>query len=144
MKDRIYYESGELRYEGESKPSRSGFMPYGRGISYYLNGHKHLEGIFDGWNLDVGLEFYPEGQLKFEGHFNKRPYATFGPRHYASGILYREDGSKWFVGTFNILKRGALETPQIKFPECFYDGIEHGENGELTFHVPSDFINYLY
>lgn len=144
MNGKIYFESGELKYEGEMKSGNAGHAPFGRGVCYYQNGRKHFEGLFDGWNIDVGLEYYPNGNLKFEGNFNKRPRASFGPRYYASGILYREDGSKWFIGTFNILKRGPIESPLIKFPECFYDGIEYSENGEMIFHNPSDFLNYCY
>jgi hypothetical protein len=122
----------------------SGAVPSGRGTSYYPDGQKNFEGLFSGWYLDTGIEYYPNGQIKFEGVFNRRPRAYIGPRYYASGILYRENGSKWFVGSFNVLKRGPIESPLIKFPDCFYDGIEHAENGELIFHVPSDFINYVY
>jgi hypothetical protein len=144
MIGKIYYETGELRYDGELKHGRSGYMPSGRGVSYYQNGQKHFDGLFNDWFIDVGQEYYPNGNLKFEGNFNKRPMTSIGPRYYASGILYRENGVKWFIGTFNVLKRGPIESPLIKFPECFYDGIEYSETGELTFHVPSDFLNYVY
>lgn len=144
MNGKLFYETGEIKYEGEYKMGNAGYMPNGFGISYYKNGNKQLEGLFNDWFIDVGLEYYPNGQLKFEGNFNKRPRASFGPRFYASGVLYRENGSKWFIGTFNILKRGPIESPLIKFPECFYDGIEYSESGELIFHNPSDFINYCY
>ncbi len=144
MRGKLFYETGQLKYEGEYKMGASGAIPNGRGISYYPDGQRHFDGIFNDWSIDIGVEYYPNGQIKFEGIFNKRPRAYIGPRYYASGVLYRDDGSKWFIGTFNVLKRGPIESPVVKFPDCFYDGIEYTENGQLIFHVPSDFINYVY
>jgi len=144
MRGKLFYETGQLKYEGEYKMGASGAVPNGRGISYYPDGQRQFDGIFNDWSLDTGVEYYPNGQIKFEGVFTKGPVPTLGPAIMPAASSIVTMVSKWFIGTFNVLKRGPIESPVVKFPDCFYDGIEYTENGQLIFHVPSDFINYVY
>jgi len=82
MRGKLFYETGQLKYEGEYKMGASGAVPNGRGISYYPDGQRQFDGIFNDWSLDDRLfEYYPNGQIKFEGVFNKRPRAYIGPRY---------------------------------------------------------------
>ncbi len=141
MWEKLYDEKGNLKYEGYTKLDEENKMvlPFGIGIRYYENGVKYLEGIFADWFIEIGREYYPSGVLKFEGEYNKGQRSYYGPRYYARGNYYRENGSLWFSGIYKVNKVGSMNYPLISVPNIFYDGIEYDEQGNQIIHLPKDF-----
>jgi tetratricopeptide (TPR) repeat protein len=125
---KLYYETGELKYEGYIKDD----LPYGNGIKYFKNGQKEMEGYFNGWFVEYGKEYYQNGNLKFEGEYNSGPKNYYGPRYYVKGKLYFETGQLWYEGSFKVEHVGSIRWPLVKFPDCFYEGIEYNKNGDIV------------
>jgi antitoxin component YwqK of YwqJK toxin-antitoxin module len=125
---KLYYDSGELRYEGFIKND----MPCGQGTSYYKNGHKHMDGQFGDWFIEYGKEYYESGVLKFFGKYNSGAKTYYGPRYFVDGKLYFESGGLWYEGTFDIKKHGSLGYPLFKGSQSFLKGIEHVVDGHIV------------
>ncbi|WP_080831881.1 hypothetical protein [Cohnella massiliensis] len=125
---KLYYDSGELRYEGFIQNE----MPCGQGISYFKNGRKHMEGRFGDWFIEEGKEYYKNGNLKFEGKYNSGPRTYYGPRYFVEGKLYYESGRLWYEGTFDIEKHGSMGYPIFKGSKSFLSGIEYDEVGNIA------------
>lgn len=108
----LYSEDGKVHYEGYTLDG----APYGFGTSYYANGNKYQEGIFDIKGLVEGKEYYSNGQVKFEGIWSiTRGYGPNAPR---AGNYYDEDGKLLFSGKFEIIK-GGVGFPMIKHPSNY-------------------------
>jgi len=122
---RVYYDSGELRYEGEL---RSG-TPFGYGTKYFKNGNTEMTGRFGDWFLEEGKEYYEDGTLKFEGRYNEGPRTYYGPRYFLEGNLYRNTGERWYSGTFAIERQGNLGYPRFLGRESFRRGVEFNAEG---------------
>lgn len=85
---KIFYDTGELKYEGYLKPhdQLNEDIPFGKGIKYFQNGQKHMEGFFEDWFISEGKEYYENGNLRFEGKYNTGPRYYYGPRFFVQGI----------------------------------------------------------
>jgi antitoxin component YwqK of YwqJK toxin-antitoxin module len=121
---KLYYDTGELLYEGYYSPHEyftDHHYPNGRGICYYINGGVYREGQFQRGGLLEGKEYYPSGELKFEGRYNcrKTEGSYYGPAYPLYGKYYSEDGSLLYEGEFKIIKQGSVRYPRVIFPENF-------------------------
>jgi len=122
---KLYYDTGELRYEGYYSPSNCSevyHVPNGRGISYYKTGVVYREGQFQHGGLFDGKEYYPSGKLKFEGRYNCRKSdgsGYYGPSYPVRGTFYSEDGLLIYEGEFKVIKQGSIGYPKVVFPEGF-------------------------
>lgn len=121
--EKLYYDTGELRYEGYCKAHAKGnfIHPAGEGIEYYKDGTIFREGVFQRGGLLKGKEYYPNGKLKFDGQFNCRQTEEgyYGPSYPVHGKFYTPDGALDFEGDFKIEKRGSIGYPVIVKPEGF-------------------------
>ena len=112
VKRKLYSDEGKVHYEGYTLD----YAPYGLGTSYYANGNKYQEGIFDIKGLVEGKEYYSDGQVKFEGIWSiTRGYGPNAPR---AGNYYDEEGKLLFSGKFEI-KKGGVGYPMIKHPSNY-------------------------
>ena len=109
---KIYSKNGKLMYEGFTKDGK----PFGSGTSYYSNGKKCQEGLFDVKGLVYGREYYRNGKLRFEGAYKINH--GYGPNYPVFGSCYDEEGKEVFYGELTIRKSG-LGWPTIVKPECF-------------------------
>lgn len=107
---KILSKNKKVMYEGfvvDGKPS-------GTGTSYYENGNKCQEGVFDEKGLVQGREYYKNGNLRFEGVYT--PNKGYGPNYPTFGTCYDEDGNEIFYGELTIEKTG-MGFPKIVKPE---------------------------
>ena len=110
--NKIYSKNGKLMYEGFTKDGK----PFGSGTSYYSNGKKCQEGVFDNKGFVYGKEYYQNGSLRFEGVYKHND--GYGPNYPIFGCCYDEEGNKIFYGELKISK-SRLGWPTILKPECF-------------------------
>ena len=121
---KIYSKNSKLMYVGFTVDGR----PFGAGISYYENGNKCQEGLFDFRGLLFGREYYMNGNLRFEGLYScckTDPKEEFNVNYPADGTCYDEDGNKYYSGKLE-LWHGSRKRPVIKTPECFGPVIQNG------------------
>ena len=109
---RIYSEDNVLLYEGFTLNGK----PYGEGISYFHNGNKYQEGQFGIKGLLSGKEYYPNGNLRFEGEY--RLNRAYGPNPPVDGSFYDEDGNLVFRGKFQ-LRVGGVGYPWVVDPKSY-------------------------
>ena len=109
---KIYSKNGKLMYEGFTKDGR----PFGSGTSYFANGNKCQEGVFDIKGLVYGREYYRNGKLRFEGFYKTN--TGYGPNYPMFGYCFDEEGNEIFYGELKIRKSG-LGWPIIEKPDCF-------------------------
>ena len=109
---KIFGEDGRLAYEGYTIYN----APYGFGKAYFANGNIYREGIFDIKGIVQGKEYYPSGQLRFEGQWCLT--GGYGPNAPCLGNAYDEDGKLIYCGKFEI-KRGGVGYPMIQKPKGF-------------------------
>lgn len=109
---KIFSEEGKLLYEGYTLHN----APYGFGTAYFDNGNIYREGIFDIKGIVQGKEYYPSGQLRFEGIWALT--GGYGPNAPYDGNAYGEDGKLIYSGKFEI-KRGGVGWPMIQKPKGF-------------------------
>jgi len=110
---KIYGKNNRMLYNGHILNNK----PCGIGTTYYINGKKHLEGIFDIKGFVEGKEYYYNGQLRFEGKCNI--CTGYGPNYPIEGKYYDEDGQLLYSGRFKIKKIGNLGFPRIEYPKNF-------------------------
>ena len=110
--NKIYSKNGKLMYEGFTKDGK----PFGSGTSYYSNGKKCQEGVFDVNGLVYGREYYRNGKIRFEGSY--RINQGYGPNFPVFGYCFDEEGNEIFYGELKISK-SRLGWPTILKPECF-------------------------
>ena len=110
--NKIYSKNGKLMYEGFTKDGK----PFGSGTSYYSNGKKCQEGVFDFIGLVYGREYYRNGKIRFEGAY--RANQGYGPNFPVFGYCFDEEGNEIFYGELKISK-SRLGWPTILKPECF-------------------------
>lgn len=122
---KLYFDSGELNYEGSIR----GSSPYGPGTKYFKSGAKHMEGFFGDWMIEEGKEYYENGNLRFEGSYNKGPRTYYGPRYFVEGKLYYESGELWYKGTFKCIQIGSIGYPAFRARESFEAGTEYDRQG---------------
>ena len=112
-------EDGTLLYEGFTRRGK----PFGAGTAYFSNGRKYQEGVFGIKGLLVGKEYYPNGNLRFEGsyHLNR----AYGPNYPLVGTAYAMDGTQIYQGlfTFHISGLGyPLESHQLEYGNVVQKG----------------------
>lgn len=123
---KIFSRNHKLMYAGYVVDDK----PFGTGISYYENGNKCQEGVFDEKGLVQGKEYYQNGNLRFEGVYTANK--GYGPNYPTYGTCYDEDGNEIFYGELKIRKIGSMGFPKIVKPE---------EYGFITPKSRPDFIN---
>ena len=117
--NKIYSKSGKLMYEGFTKDGK----PFGSGTSYFSNGKKCQEGLFDVKGLVYGREYYRNGKIRFEGSYKINH--GYGPNYPVFGSCYDEEGNEIFYGELKISKSG-LGWPTIVKPEFFESVVSKG------------------
>ncbi len=122
----LYSKDGILVYEGFTVNGKA----YGVGTSYYENGSPFHEGIFGVKGLLNGREYYPNGQVRFDGVF--RLTKGYGPNAPEYGTWYSENGEELFRGKFEI-KRGGVGYPMVVCPEGYGTASFHTNLGEYLF-----------
>ena len=110
--NKIYSKNGKLMYEGFTKDGK----PFGSGTSYFSNGKKCQEGLFDVKGLVYGREYYRNGKIRFEGSYKIN--RGYGPNYPVFGYCYDEEGNEIFYGELKVIVSG-LGWPSIVKPECF-------------------------
>lgn len=115
---KIYYETGELRYQGGCvQPAGQESLEFcGSGTEYYKSGTVKRQGLFQRRGLVCGRMYYPSGRLRFEGYFAEP--TGYGPVFPTSGAFYGEDGSLLYQGTFQCRFSG-IGYPTVIVPENF-------------------------
>ena len=109
---RIFSDDNILLYEGYTLKG----SPYGFGIAYFENGNVYREGIFDMKGIVQGKEYYPSGQLRFEGQWSLT--YGYGPNAPCYGNAYDENWELIYSGKFEI-KKGGVGWPMIQKPKGF-------------------------
>lgn len=117
---KIYSKDHKLMYMGFTVDGK----PFGTGISYYENGNKCQEGVFDRKGLVHGKEYYQHGILRFEGVYTRNK--GYGPNYPTFGTCYDEDGNEIFYGELKIRKMGSMGFPKIVRPEEYGSIIPKG------------------
>lgn len=119
------YNGDVLVYEGVTRSGK----PYGEGIAYYKDGRVFQKGIFGIKGLVNGCEYYPGGQIKFDGEYVVNP--GYGPNYPLRGKLYSPVGKLIFSGNFKV-ERSGLGYPKIIKPKEYTthllkkpDGLEY-------------------
>ena len=113
LRKQLHDESGNLVYGGYTLDS----SPYGFGTAYFSNGNVYREGIFDIKGIVQGKEYYPSGQIRFEGQWCLT--RGYGPNAPCDGNAYSENGDLIYSGKFEI-KRGGVGWPMIQKPKGFF------------------------
>lgn len=123
--EKIFDDDNRLLYEGYTLHG----LPYGFGTVYFSNGNVYREGIFDIKGIVQGKEYYPSGQLRFEGEWSLT--RGYGPNAPYNGKAYDETGKVIYSGKFEI-KRGGVGWPRIIKPEGF--GLEQKERPKIQYY----------
>ena len=83
---------------------------------FFPNGKKQYEGVFDSKGLIRGIEYYPDGNMRFSGQYEHN--SGYGPNYPISGKYYGEDGTLLYDGEFLIRKSG-VGWPFVDVPEDY-------------------------
>ena len=108
----LFSKDKDLLYEGFTVNGK----PYGSGTSYFPNGQKYQEGVFDIKGLLYGREYFPSGLLRFEGMY--RLCTGYGPNYPVYGNCYDADGKKYYSGEIKI-RFGGVGYPSVVEPSEF-------------------------
>lgn len=109
IRKKLFTEDDELLYDGYTLNDK----PYGLGTLYFKNGSKYQERIFDFKGLSEGREYYPNGNVRFEGIWMIN--TAYGPNFPILGNLFDENGKLMFSGKFEVKRRG-VGYPMMKYP----------------------------
>ena len=109
---KIKSKDGKLMYEGYTLNGK----PCGTGTSYFENGNKYQEGVFNERGLLYGREYYSNGVIRFEGSY--KPGVKDGPNYPTFGYCYDEDANEMYYGEVFIYE-GHREIPVVRRPECY-------------------------
>ncbi len=109
---RLFREDGSLLYEGCTVHGKA----YGPGRSYDMNGSPLHAGLFDIKGLLIGREYYPNGQVRFEGIYQLN--TGYGPNWPEYGTWFGEDGTKRWHGRFTV-RRSGLGYPTVVQPDGY-------------------------
>ena len=90
--------------------------PYGVGVEYWQNGQKYREGLFGFRGLLQGIEYYPNGKIRFWGNFHA--HRSYGPNPPVIGELYDETGKLLYSGEFTITT-GGVGYPVVVDPKAY-------------------------
>ena len=106
------YKKHVLCYEGFAIHR----FPYGFGTEFYADGSKYREGIYGFKGLVKGTEYYPNGNIRFEGIFEE--WMHYGPNPPVWGRFYSSDGECIYQGESE-LRYGNVAYPFIVIPESY-------------------------
>lgn len=126
VRKRIFAEDGKLAYEGYTLDN----APYGFGRAFFADGRIYRDGIFDMKGIVQGKEYYPSGEIRFEGQWCLT--GGYGPNVPCEGNAYDEDGELIYSGKFEI-KRGGVGWPMIQNPKGF--AIEQKERPKIEYYT---------
>ncbi|MBR5969263.1 MAG: hypothetical protein IK016_02835 [Lachnospiraceae bacterium] len=101
-----------LLYEGFTMFGK----PYGVGTTFFEDGQIYQEGIFDIKGLVCGREYYPSGQLRFEGAYEIN--RGYGPNFPVYGRCFNRAGKQYFAGQLKIT-RGGVGYPMVDKPKGY-------------------------
>ncbi len=110
--EKIYLTDTILLYEGEMMFGK----PYGYGKVYYSTGRVYQEGIFDVKGLVEGKEYYPNGNVRFEGKY--QICSGYGPNYPDKGKVYNESGELIYDGEV-VCRLGGVGYPTVVEPEGY-------------------------
>ena len=133
---KIYSKGHILIYEGHVL----GEKPYGPGIAYFHNGNKYQEGQFGVKGLLSGKEYYPNGQIRFEGEF--RINRAYGPNAPVEGIFYDKAGNLIYHGKFKI-HVGGVGYPTVEIPKGYGSIPQPERPKDLEYLTYSALIQYI-
>ena len=122
----IKNENGTILYEGHMIYEKA----YGSGTAFYENGAPFHEGLFGVKGLICGREYYPNGQLRFEGTYKIN--RGYGPNYPEYGTWYSESGEELYNGKFEV-ERSGLGYPFVKKPEGYTPAVLGGPEINITF-----------
>ena len=105
----IKNEDGVLLYEGFTMFDK----PYGKGKTFFSNGNVYQDGQFSIKGLIDGKEYYPSGQLRFEGTYTINK--AYGPNFPVRGKCYDENGKLYHNGKIHC-SFGGVGYPTVRFP----------------------------
>ncbi len=108
----INAEDGARLYEGFTLIDK----PYGAGTAFFPDGSIYQEGVFGIKGLLCGREYYPNGNLRFEGAYVL--CKGYGPNYPKYGKCYNEAGELYFNGELR-LKFGGVGYPMVQNPPEF-------------------------
>lgn len=117
---RLYDGDGNLAYEGFASEDN---VPTGAGTAFFPNGNRYKEGIWGKKGLLTGREYYPTGQLKFEGVYLLNP--GYGPNYPVYGRFFSEKGILVFDGRFKTWRSG-VGWPSVTEPEEYGNVLQNG------------------
>ena len=116
----LYDRDGNLVYEGFASEDN---VPTGAGTAFFSNGNRYQEGIWGEKGLLTGREYYPTGQLKFEGVYMLNP--RYGPNYPVYGRFFSEKGILVFDGRFKTWRSG-VGWPSVMEPEVHGNVLQKG------------------
>lgn len=128
---RILAEDGTLLYVGYTYHGK----PCGEGTAYFNNGNKYQEGQFGVKGLLSGKEYYPNGNLRFEGEY--RLNTAYGPNAPIEGVFYDCSGKLVFQGCFQ-LRSGGVGYPTVAVPSEYGPIPQSSAPKELKFLLWND------
>ena len=112
VRKKLLSDDGTLLYEGYTLDGK----PFGLGTAYFENGKIYREGVFDIKGIAQGKEYYPSGQLRFEGQWTLNH--GYGPNAPKCGKFYSRSGDLLFSGKFKV-KCSGIGWPRIQEPKKF-------------------------
>ena len=112
MWEKLYLDDGTMIYEGFTINHKA----YGPGTCFFPDGKPRQEGIWGIKGLLSGREYYPNGQLRFEGVY--RLNQAYSPNEPLFGSFYDKDGSLKYKGKFSVC-HSSLGYPRVIQPEEF-------------------------
>ena len=128
--ERLMTEDGTILYEGLTIFGK----PYGSGTVYFSYGHIYQEGVFGIKGLQCGREYYPNGNLRFEGLYEL--CKGYGPNYPKFGKCYDPDGALYYTGE---LKHhfGGVGYPMVDIPKE-YGPIPQAEKPDIHYFMWED------
>lgn len=123
-------EDGILLYDGETLFDK----PYGKGTSYFSNGKPYQEGEFGIKGLICGKEYYPSGNIRFEGAYEINK--GYGPNYPIDGKCYDDAGHLYYEGKIQC-KFGGVGWPTVTLPEQ-YGTIEQEHKPDVKYYMWED------
>ena len=124
--EQIKDEQGVLLYEGYTLLNK----PHGTGRSFFSNGKVYQEGDFCIKGLIKGKEYYPSGNLRFDGTYKINK--GYGPNYPIMGKCYDEDGNLYYEGQIRC-SFGGVGYPSVILPEEYGPIVQGNKPNVPTF-----------
>ena len=127
---RLMNKDGTLLYEGDTLFDK----PYGKGKTYFSNGKLYQEGEFGIKGLISGKEYYPSGNIRFEGTYAINQ--GYGPNYPIAGKCYDDAGQLYYEGKIQC-KFGGVGYPTVSTPEK-YGPIAQSNRPDISYFIWED------